>query len=119
MGKTEMAADLFRITQTEDKIKNDEIRGQLGCETTAEAVGREVRETMIRLNKIAPIVTFSPLAGAAFPPARYAFMESGSSREKKAFATMLYPAGLPPLTTSSAALTALPPINSGDYPVTA
>lgn len=54
MGKTEMAANLFRITQTEDKIKNEEIRGQQRCESTAEAVGREVRETMIRLNKIAP-----------------------------------------------------------------
>jgi len=54
MGKTEMAANLFRITQTEEKIKNEEIYGQTRCEHTAETVGREVRETMIRLNKTAP-----------------------------------------------------------------
>lgn len=54
MGKTEMAANLFRITQTEEKIKNEEISGQQKCEGAAEHVGREVRETMIRLNKTAP-----------------------------------------------------------------
>src|SRR5690606_38964799 len=31
MGKVEMAAHLFRITQTEAKITNEDIRGQAGC----------------------------------------------------------------------------------------
>jgi DNA-damage-inducible protein D len=54
MGKTELAANLFRITQTEEKIKNESIRGQGKLETTAEHVGREVRETMIRISGKAP-----------------------------------------------------------------
>ena len=54
MGKDELAANLFRITQTELKIKNENIRGQSRLEATAENVGREVRDTMIRISAVAP-----------------------------------------------------------------
>jgi DNA-damage-inducible protein D len=54
MGKDELAANLFRITQTELKIKNDNIRGQSRLEATAENVGREVRNTMIKISGVAP-----------------------------------------------------------------
>jgi len=54
MGKVELAANLFRITQTEEKIKNYNIKGQKNLETTAEDVGREVRNTMKRLGGHAP-----------------------------------------------------------------
>ena len=54
MGKDELAANLFRITQTELKIKNENIRGQSRLETTAENVGREVRGTMIKISNVAP-----------------------------------------------------------------
>lgn len=54
MGKEELAANLFRITQTELKIKNDNIYGQKPLERTAESVGKEVRETMKRISGIAP-----------------------------------------------------------------
>ena len=50
MGKEELAANLFRITQTEAKIRNEKIRGQPNLETTAEKVGREVRNTMIKIS---------------------------------------------------------------------
>jgi len=46
MGKDELAANLFRITQTDAKIKNDRVRGQSALETTAEDVGKKVRKTM-------------------------------------------------------------------------
>ncbi len=46
MGKTELAANLFRITQTEEKIRNEKIRGQKNLENAHYAVGRKVRQTM-------------------------------------------------------------------------
>jgi DNA-damage-inducible protein D len=54
MGKNELAANLFRITQTELKIKNDNIRGQSRLEATAESVGMEVRNTMIKISGTIP-----------------------------------------------------------------
>lgn len=54
IGKTELAAHLFRITQTTDKIAKDRIRGQYSLEKTAEQVGRKVRATMRELSGTAP-----------------------------------------------------------------
>jgi len=54
MGKTELAAHLFRITQTEEKIKVDNVRGQRNLEATAESVGRKVRATMLEISGTAP-----------------------------------------------------------------
>ncbi len=50
MGKTELAANLFRVTQTEEKIRAQRIRGQKPLENAAEDVGREVRNTMIKIS---------------------------------------------------------------------
>jgi DNA-damage-inducible protein D len=54
MGKTELAANLFRVTQTEEKIRVDGTRGQGALERTAESVGREVRATMKRISGTTP-----------------------------------------------------------------
>lgn len=54
MGREELAANLFRITQTELKIKHENIRGQQRAEVAAEHVGREVRNTMIRVSNTRP-----------------------------------------------------------------
>jgi len=54
MGKTEMAANLFRITQTEERIKNEGVKGQHNLEKTAEHVGRRVRATMHELSNTYP-----------------------------------------------------------------
>lgn len=54
MGKTELAANLFRLTQTEEKIRNEDVRGQRPLERAAEHVGREVRNTMQRLSGTKP-----------------------------------------------------------------
>jgi DNA-damage-inducible protein D len=43
MGRTELAANLFRITQTEERIKNRGVKGQGGLEQTHYQVGQEVR----------------------------------------------------------------------------
>lgn len=44
MGRTELAANLFRVTQTEEVIKNKDIKGQNNLEKAHYKVGREVRE---------------------------------------------------------------------------
>jgi len=48
MGRTELAANLFRITQTEERIKNHNIRGQVNLESTHQAVGKSVREIILK-----------------------------------------------------------------------
>ncbi len=50
MGKTELAANLFRVTQTEEKIRNERIRGQQPLERAAETVGRKVRHAMVDIS---------------------------------------------------------------------
>jgi DNA-damage-inducible protein D len=50
MGREELAANLFRITQTEAKIRNERIQGQEKLEATAESVGKTVRRTMIEIS---------------------------------------------------------------------
>ena len=47
MGRTELAANLFRITQTEERIKSRNIHGQQALEHTHYNVGREVRNMVI------------------------------------------------------------------------
>lgn len=54
MGKEELAANLFRITQTESKIKKEGTKGQTNLEKAAETVGREVRNTMIKISGTKP-----------------------------------------------------------------
>jgi DNA-damage-inducible protein D len=54
MGKEELAANLFRITQTEAKIKTESIRGQRSLETAAFEVGRKVRNTMQEISGMRP-----------------------------------------------------------------
>lgn len=54
MGKEELAANLFRITQTEAKIRNENLRGQTRLENAAEQVGRTVRKTMIEISGTRP-----------------------------------------------------------------
>jgi len=48
MGRTELAANLFRMTQTEERIKSRKIKGQSHLEQTHFDVGREVRNMVIK-----------------------------------------------------------------------
>jgi DNA-damage-inducible protein D len=54
MGKDELAAHLFRITQTTRKIANENICGQPGLEKAAFTVGQKVRHTIEELSGIPP-----------------------------------------------------------------
>jgi DNA-damage-inducible protein D len=48
--KSQLAANLFRVTQTDAKIRNEEIQGQGACEKAAFVVGRKVRATVQELS---------------------------------------------------------------------
>lgn len=54
MGKDELAANLFRLTQTELKLKNDQVCGQNNAERVAEDVGKKVRTTMLEISGTKP-----------------------------------------------------------------
>jgi DNA-damage-inducible protein D len=54
MGSTELAANLFRATQTEDKLKRDRVRGKQRANDTHFAVGRKVRQTIEELGGTMP-----------------------------------------------------------------
>lgn len=54
MGKTELAANLFRVTQTAERIKNVGASGVSQLSSTANEVGKEVRGIMLRSSGVAP-----------------------------------------------------------------
>ncbi|KGQ37198.1 damage-indicible protein DnaD [Gallibacterium anatis] len=54
MNNEELAANIFRVTQTEAKIRNQNIKGQVALENAAETVGRAVRNVMIQNTGTAP-----------------------------------------------------------------
>jgi len=54
MNPEELAANTFRITQTEAKIRNQNIRGQKPLERAAEEVGRSVRNVMMQTSGTRP-----------------------------------------------------------------
>ncbi len=45
-GATELAANLFRITQTDEKLKKDRVRGDSAAQRTHNMVGGKVRQTI-------------------------------------------------------------------------
>ncbi len=54
MGKTELAANLFRVTQTAERIKNIGAKGVSQLSSTANEVGKEVRSIMLKSSGVAP-----------------------------------------------------------------
>ena len=54
MGSTELAANLFRITQTEERLSKGDIVGQNNANITHYTVGAIVRETIEKINQIIP-----------------------------------------------------------------
>jgi DNA-damage-inducible protein D len=51
---TELAANLFRITQTDEKLRKDAIRGQTLAEKTHNMVGGKVRQTIKDIGGVLP-----------------------------------------------------------------
>ena len=54
MGSTELAANLFRATQTEEKLRRDKIRGKVRANRTHEEVGAKVRQTIKEIGGTMP-----------------------------------------------------------------
>lgn len=54
MGSTELAANLFRATQTDEKLRRDHVKGKAAANTTHFAVGKKVRETIKDLGGTMP-----------------------------------------------------------------
>lgn len=54
MGSTELAANLFRATQTDDKLRRDEVRGKQQANQVHHEVGRKVRQTIKELGDTMP-----------------------------------------------------------------
>ncbi len=54
MEHEELAANLFRATQTEAKLRRDNVQGKSNANKTHYAVGKEVRETIRRLGGTMP-----------------------------------------------------------------
>ena len=54
MGSTELAANLFRATQTEEKLRRENIRRKNAANRTHHAVGAKVRETIRELGGTMP-----------------------------------------------------------------
>jgi DNA-damage-inducible protein D len=53
-GSTELAANLFRATQTEEKLKRDGIKDKILANATHLTVGQKVRKTMLEISGVAP-----------------------------------------------------------------
>lgn len=54
MGSTELAANLFRATQTEEKLRRDQVRGKQNANQTHYEVGKKVRQTIADLGGTMP-----------------------------------------------------------------
>ncbi|MCW7754245.1 hypothetical protein OOT00_09625 [Desulfobotulus sp. H1] len=54
MGSTELAANLFRATQTEDKLRRENIQGKTKANATHFEVGKKVRQTIEELGGTMP-----------------------------------------------------------------
>lgn len=54
MGLTELAGNLFRVTQTAERIKSQSVTGVNGLSQTAHQVGGEVRKMMVSNSGVAP-----------------------------------------------------------------
>jgi DNA-damage-inducible protein D len=54
MGSTELAANLFRATQTEEKLRRDNVQGKEQAGRTHHEVGAKVRQTIRELGGTMP-----------------------------------------------------------------
>ncbi len=53
-GSTELAANLFRITQTDEKLRKDKIKGDYSASQTHFMVGGKVRQTIKEIGGTTP-----------------------------------------------------------------
>jgi DNA-damage-inducible protein D len=72
MGSTELAANLFRATQTEEKLRREEIKGKVRANQTHFEVGKKVRQTIKEIGGTMPenlpaAVSIKKIEGKAKP----------------------------------------------------
>lgn len=63
MGSTELAANLFRATQTEEKLRRDNVQGKAQANKTHFDVGKKVRQTISELGGTMPEDLDTPTKG--------------------------------------------------------
>lgn len=63
MGSTELAANLFRATQTAEKLRRDQLQGKHQANRTHYEVGRKVRQTIEELGGTMPEDLPTPAQG--------------------------------------------------------
>lgn len=54
MGSTELAANLFRATQTDEKLRRENVQGKDAANRTHYEVGAKVRQTIAELGGTMP-----------------------------------------------------------------
>lgn len=54
MGSTELAANLFRATQAEDKLRREKVSGKINANSVHYQVGQTVRKTIAELGGVMP-----------------------------------------------------------------
>ena len=54
MGSTELAANLFRATQAEEKLKRDSVKNKYAANQTHYEVGKKVRQTIVEIGGTMP-----------------------------------------------------------------
>jgi DNA-damage-inducible protein D len=54
MGSTELAANLFRATQTEEKLRREQIKGKVRANEAHHESGKKVRQTMRDISGVYP-----------------------------------------------------------------
>lgn len=62
MGSTELAANLFRATQAEEKLKRDQVSGKQKANQTHFEAGKKVRQTIAELGGTMPEALPTPEA---------------------------------------------------------
>ena len=60
MGSVELAANLFRITQTDEKLKKDNIKGENNANKTHYKIGKNIREVIIKNGATLPEKLLTP-----------------------------------------------------------
>lgn len=74
MGSTELAANLFRATQAEEKLRRDQVQGKRQANQTHFEVGQKVRQTIQELGGTMP---------EALPTPAQSIKQLGSSKKKQ------------------------------------
>jgi DNA-damage-inducible protein D len=54
MGSAELAANLFRLTQTEERLRRGDVTTKAGANRTHHEIGKRVRQTMMESSGVPP-----------------------------------------------------------------